>query len=117
MVDVHHGSIWWTDLNPPLGSEPGYKRPMLILQSNAFNRSSIATCIGATITSNLKLARMPGNLLLHSRDSGLKKDSVVNLSQITTFDKHQLIEWIGDLSQKSLRDIKENIKYILSIDF
>jgi mRNA interferase MazF len=80
------GAIWWAELPDPIASEPGYRRPVLIIQSNAFNRSRIHTVIAAVITANLRLANAPGNVRLAASESGLPKDSVVNVSQINTSD-------------------------------
>ena len=76
------GAIWWAELPDPVASEPGYRRPVLIIQSNAFNRSRIHTVIAVVITANLRLADAPGNVRLAARESGLPKDSVANVSQI-----------------------------------
>ena len=84
---IHRGEIWWADLAEPRGSEPGFRRPILILQADAFNRSRIETTIGVVLTSNLGLVEAPGNVLVPKRHSGLPKDSVANVSQIVTIDR------------------------------
>ena len=84
---MRKGEVWWAALPRPEGSEPGFKRPLLIVQSDDFNRSRIRTVIAAVITSNLKLAGAPGNVRLSKRASGLTKPSVVNVSQLVTVDK------------------------------
>ena len=86
------GEIWWAELPKPRRSEPGYRRPLLIVQSDDFNRSRISTVIVAVITSNLRLALAPGNVALSKKASGLPKKSVVNVSQIITIDKSLLKE-------------------------
>ena len=81
------GEIWWVDLGIPFGSEPGYKRPVLIIQDNSFNESNINTIIVVPLTTNLNIATAPGNVLLSRKDTNLSKDSVVNVSQIVTLDR------------------------------
>ena len=92
---VQRGEIWWANLPEPVGSEPGFRRPILVIQSDDFNRSRIATIIALVITSNIKLAQAPGNVLLPSKVTGLSKDSVANVSQVITIDKSFLSEKIG----------------------
>ena len=82
---IHRGEIWWASLVQPSGSEPGYRRPVIVAQSNNFNISQIRTVISVIITSNLKLAKAPGNILLKKKKTGLSKNSVANVSQIVTF--------------------------------
>ena len=94
---MHRGEIWWANLPEPVGSEPGYRRPVLIIQDDTFTQSRISTVIVAIITSNLRLAEAPGNVLLPSAASGLPKDSVANVSQILTLDKTFLVERVGSL--------------------
>jgi len=96
-VVIQRGEIYWANLPEPTGSEPGYRRPVLVIQSDDFNRSRIATAIVVVITSNLKLAEAPGNVLLPKKATGLSKDSVANISQVLTVDKRFLTEKIGDL--------------------
>jgi mRNA interferase MazF len=100
MDQVQRGEIWWADLPEPRRSEPGFRRPVVVIQADAFNRSSIQTVIVAAITSNLELAEAPGNVLLPTRSSGLSRDSVVNVSQILTLDRSYLIEHAGTLSAR-----------------
>jgi len=109
------GEIWWAALPTPASSEPGYRRPILIIQSDSFNRSRIATIIGIAITSNLRLAEAPGNIRLTKRDSGLLKKSVVNVSQMLTVDKSFLIEKVGQLSAVKMQEIEEGIRLVLSV--
>ena len=112
---VNRGEIWWADLPEPTKSEPGYKRPLVIIQSNSFNRSKINTVICVVLTSNLKLEEAPGNFILSSKSTGLIKDSVLNISQIITIDKSFLIEKIGELTIKQLNKLEESLKLVLSI--
>ena len=86
-MEIARGEVWWADLPDPIASSPGGAHPVLVVQATAFNRSRIATVIVAVITSNLRLAEAPGNVLLGPKEAGLKKPSVVNVSQIVTADK------------------------------
>ena len=109
------GEIWWAALPTPASSEPGYRRPILIIQSDSFNRSRIATIIGIAVTSNLRLAEAPGNIRLTKRDSGLPKRSVVNVSQMLTVDKSFLTEKVGRLSAVKMQEIEKGIRLVLSL--
>ena len=112
---IKRGEIWWASLPTPRGSEPGYRRPVLLVQADAFNRSKINTVIGAAITSNLGLAAAPGNLLLRARASGLRRDSVVNVSQLITVDKRFLIEKVKTLDERAMRQIDEGLRLVLDL--
>ena len=92
MVAIAQGEIWWVDLAEPLGSEPGYRRPVIIVQGEPLNRSRIATAVAVPLTSNMEWAEAPGNVTLSSELTGLTKDSVANVSQIVTLDRRTLIE-------------------------
>ena len=109
------GEIWWADLGIPFGSEPGFKRPVVIIQDDSFNRSRIQTVIVASITTNLNLAEAPGNVFLDKEESGLSKSGVLNISQISTLDKRRLTEKICVLSQSSMSEIDYGLKLILNI--
>jgi mRNA interferase MazF len=110
------GEVWWVDLGIPFGSEPGFKRPVLIIQDDAFNESNINTIIVVPLTSNLNLASAPGNVLLNRKDTNLSKDSIVNVSQIVTLDRERFINKAADLKSKHLKKIEEGIKLVLSIN-
>ncbi len=110
---IQRGEIWWASLPDPVGSEPGYRRPVLVVQSNEFNHSRIATVIALSITSNVRLAQAPGNVLLPRKATGLAKDSVVNVSQIVTIDKGLLDERIGVLPVRLLREVEDGLRMIL----
>jgi mRNA interferase MazF len=112
---MQRGEIWWASLPKPSGSEPGYRRPILIVQSDAFNRSRIATVIGVVITSNLQLAQAPGNVLLPRRYTNLPKPSVANISQIITLAKDFLNEQIGHLPAHLLDQVENGLKMILGL--
>jgi len=110
---IQQGEIWWADLAEPRGSEPGYRRPVVIVQGEAFNRSRIATVICAIITSNLRLAKAPGNVFLSASESGLPKDSVVNVSQVITLDRTFLAERVGLLRTVIIDEIVDGIELVL----
>ena len=109
------GEIWWADLPEPRGSEPGYRRPVLIIQSDPFNRSRIRTVIALVITSNLRLADAPGNVLLPARVSGLPRDSVINISQILTLDRSFLTERTGKLPTDMLAEVETGLRLVLQL--
>ena len=107
---MKRGEIWWADLGEPVGSEPGYRRPVLIVQSDAFNRSAINTVVCVAITSNLKLAAAPGNVRIAARVSGLPKASVVNVSQLVTLDKIFLTERVKRSDEYLMRMVDEGLR-------
>ena len=109
------GEVWWASLPAPRGSEPGYRRPVVIVQSNAFNRSNISTVLVAAISSNVRLSEAPGNVYLKRRESGLSRDSVINVSQLLTLDKRYLTGKIGKLPSKRLVELDEGLRLVLSI--
>jgi mRNA interferase MazF len=110
---VYRGEIWWASLPDPVGSEPGYRRPVLIIQDNTFTQSRINTVIVLIITSNTQLAEAPGNALLPSHVTGLPKDSVANVSQVFTIDKKFLIERIGMLPGYLQEEVDEGLRTVL----
>jgi mRNA interferase MazF len=108
------GEIWWADIPEGAGSAPAYRRPVLIIQADAFNRSRIATVIGVGLTSNLALADAPGNVSVSRAVSGLPKDSVVNVSQIITLDRSQLTKKVGRLPAGVMRSVEDGLR--LAVD-
>ena len=110
---INQGDIYWVELDEPRGSEPGYRHPHVVTQNNLFNRSRIRTVLVCPLTSNLKRANAPGNVLLEKREANLPKQSVVNVSQVFTVDKTQLDEYIGTLSANRMREILSGIKLVL----
>lgn len=110
---MYRGEVWWANLPDPVGSEPGYRRPVLIVQDDTFTQSRISTVIVVIITSNIKLAEAPGNVLLPYAASGLSKDSVTNVSQIFTVDKTFLVERIGSLPDYLRERVDEGLRTIL----
>jgi len=114
-VVIERGEIWWADLGEPEGSEPGFRRPLLIVQSDAFNRSRLRTVIGVVLTSNLRLVDAPGNVLIPAAASGLPKDCVANVSQIVTIDRDFLTEPAGRLRGRLLRDVERGLRLVLAL--
>lgn len=112
---MERGDIWWASLPTPRRSEPPSGRPVLIVQSNAFNKSRIRTVVVAVITSNLRLADAPGNVLLTSRHTGLDKKSVVNVSQVVTLDKSYLKERAGRPSKTELASVDRGLRLVLAL--
>jgi len=112
---VRRGEIWWAGLPDPAGSGPGYRRPVVIVQADAFNRSRIQTVIAAVITSNLRLAEAPGNFLLSRKESGLPKESVVNVSQIVTLDRAYLAAKVASLRPRQLALLEDGLRLALGL--
>lgn len=110
---IGQGDVWWADLAEPLGSEPGYRRPVLVVQGDAFNRSAIATVVVAPLTSNLRWSEAPGNVLLRARSTGLPRDSVANVSQIVAIDRAALTDRVGRISSAKLELVLRGIDLVL----
>jgi mRNA interferase MazF len=110
---ISQGEIWWADLPDPAGSGPGFRRPVIVVQGDSFNRSKIATALCVPLTSNLKWADAPGNVLLEARLTGLPKDSVANVSQVVALDKSLLTERIGKLSRTKVDLVLAGIDVVL----
>jgi mRNA interferase MazF len=109
---INQGDIFWIDLKEPSGSEPGYRHPHVIIQNNLFNRSRINTVIVCPLTSNLKRAKAPGNVMLKKGEANLPKKSVVNISQIFTVNKSDLSEKIGSLRFERFQEVLQGIQLI-----
>lgn len=112
---MQRGEIWWANLPMPVASEPGYRRPVLVIQSDEFNRSRIRTVIAAVLTTNLRLAEAPGNILVTSDDTGLLQDSVVNISQVITVDKSFLTERVSQVSDRVMLLVDEGLRLVLAL--
>ncbi len=115
---IAQGEVWWADLaepegSEPEGSEPGFRRPVVVVQGDAFNRSRIATVVCVALTSNLRWAEAPGNVLLSARTTGLPRDSVANVSQLVTLDREALSERVGSLPAKKLELVLLGIDIVL----
>ncbi len=112
---VRRGEVWWADLDEPTGSSPGFRRPLVVVQSDAFNASRIHTVVAVVVTSNLRLLDAPGNVLLPSSESGLPRDSVANVSQIVTVDRDVLAEPAGSLSSATMTAIGRGLRLVLHL--
>ena len=112
---MRRGEIWWAELPAPVGSEPGFRRPILIVQIDEFNRSNLQTVIGMALTTNLRLAHGPGNVFLSADESGLPKDSVANISQVLTLDKGFLQTRAGVLDDSAMLLIEDGLRLVLGL--
>jgi mRNA interferase MazF len=112
-VVISEGEVWWADLPVPIGSEAGFRRPVVVVQGDAFNRSAIRTVVSIPLTSSVRWADAPGNVRLSARSTGLRRDSVANVSQIVTLDRSVLTERVGKLSQSKVELILSGIDIVL----
>ena len=110
---ISQGEVWWAELPPQRGSEPGFRRPVVVVQGDALNRSRIATVVCVPLTSNVKWADAPGNVLLKARSTNLPKDSVANVSQIVALDKAILTDRVGKISPAKLELLLAGVDVIL----
>lgn len=110
---IAQGEVWWADLPAPVGSESGYRRPVVVVQGDAFNRSAIATVVSVPLTSTMRWADAPGNVRLDARSTGLPRASVANVSQIVALDRSILSERIGKLSRSKVELILSGIDIVL----
>lgn len=112
---IRRGEVWWASLPDPRGSEPGFRHPVVVVQSDDFNRSRIATVIAVVLTSNIRVAEAPGNVLLKRRETGLPRDSVANVSQVITLDRSFFIDRVRSLSGARLQDVDSGLRLVLSL--
>ena len=110
---IAQGEVWWADLGDPIGSAPGYRRPVLVVQGDPLNRSRIATVVCVPLTSNLKWADAPGNVMLTASATGLDRDSVANVSLLVAIDKVQLIERVGKMTARKLERVLSGVDVVL----
>ncbi len=110
---IRQGEIFWLDLETPRGSEPGYRRLCVVVQNNLLNRSRLYTVIVCAITSKLKRAGVPGNILLEKEEGGLSKPSVVNVTQLFTVDREFFEEPIGSLSRQQLESVLAGVRFVI----
>jgi len=110
---ISQGEVWWADLDEPTGSGPGFRRPVVVVQADAINRSQIGTVVCIPLTSNLKWSKAPGNVLLKARLTGLPKDSVANVSLIVALSKGQLAQRCGKLPKRQLQAVLTGIDVVL----
>ena len=113
---VERGQVWWAELGEPDGSEPGYNRPVLIVQSDAFNRSRVQTVIAVVLSTNARLVDAPGNVLLPAKATGLRKDSVVNVSQILTLNKEELQSIAGTIPKRIQDKVDAGLRWFLQLE-
>jgi mRNA interferase MazF len=114
-VVVERGQVWWADLGEPSGSAPRFRRPILVVQSDAFNRSRLRTVVAVVLTSNLRLVEAPGNVLVPAKTSGLPKDSVANVSQIITVDRDFLAAPADRIRGQLLKDVENGLRLVLAL--
>lgn len=112
---MKRGEVWWADLEDPEDSEPGGRRPLLIVQSDQFNASSINTTLCVVMTTNLRLADAPGNVFLSRQATGLPKDSVANVSQIVTIDKSWLRDFVSEIPRKYMQEVDVGLLCVLDL--
>jgi mRNA interferase MazF len=112
-MDISQGDIYWVDLGEPGGSEPGYRHPYVVVQNNLFNQSKIHTVVVCGLTTNLRRAQSPGNVLLEAGEADLPQASVVNVTQLFTVDKSHLHDYVGTLSFKRVCQIVEGIRLVV----
>jgi mRNA interferase MazF len=112
---IRRGTVWWAELPVPVASEPGYRRPVLIMQTDDFNRSRIGTVVGVVITSHLSLAEAPGNVFLPARETGLPRDSVANVSQVVTLDRHMLVSEERRIPPAAMRAVETGLRLVLGL--
>lgn len=112
---MRRGEVWWASLGRPVGSGAGYRRPVLVIQSNDFNESAISTVVVALITSNTRLSEAPGNVAINKRESGLARESVVNVSQVVTVDRSLLTDRIGVLAPRRFLLVEQGLRLVLGL--
>lgn len=114
-MEVARGEVWWADLPDPVASSPGGTHPVLIIQSNTFNRSRISTIVAVVLTSNLRLGEMPGNVIVQPRESGLRAASVVNVTQLITADRSFLRSRAGKLRADTIARVEYGLTLALGL--
>jgi mRNA interferase MazF len=110
---IRQCDIVWVDYGDPMGSETGFRRPAIVIQSDEFNLSRIGTVICIPLTSNLRIAEVPGNLYLKSSETGLDQDSVANVAQIGALDRSRIGEWVGSISDRQLQTLFRGVDLVL----
>jgi len=112
---VRRGEVWWVDFGLPFGSEPGYRRPAVVVQADAFNKSQLGTVLLVPLTRTLEWAKAPGNVLLRPKQTGLKHPSVANVSQVTVSDRRRLLERVGVLPGLTLSRLDDGLRRVLDL--
>ena len=110
---IRRGEIWWAELGEPRGSEPGFRRPVLVVQEDAYNESRLATVIVLSLTSDARYGEMPGNVQLSKEQSGLERDSIVNVTQVTTIDRSWLESRVGKLRKSVMDQVEYGLRLVL----
>lgn len=113
---IRRGQVWWADLGTPRGSSPGYKRPVVVVQADKLNKTNINSVVVVISTTNLRLAKMPGNVFIGRGTGGLWEDSVINVTQVYTLDKSDLLELLGTLPVEKLRKIDTGLAQVFALD-
>lgn len=114
---IRQGEVWWADLPAPQGSEPGYRHPVVVVQSDLFNETGIRTVVCVVVTSNLRLSGAPGNVYLSLQETGLSRPSVANVSQVATLDRSRLQERVGKLPPRALAQVFSGIARVLGVEY
>ena len=114
-MDIRRGEIWWADLPEPVGSGPGHRRPVLVVQSDTFNRSRLATVTVVALTGNVRLLDAPGNVLIPAQSSGLPRDSVANVTQVLTVNRDLLTERVRGVSASIVKQVNEGLRFALDL--
>ena len=112
---IERGDIWWADLGEPDGSGPGFRRPVVIIQADPFNRSRLQTVIAVVLTSNIRLVDAPGNVLMPAKATGLPRDSVANVSQVITIDREFLTEKVSRVRGQLLKELDSGLRLVLAL--
>jgi mRNA interferase MazF len=115
-MDIRRGEVWWADLAEPRGSEPGFHRPLLVVQADGFNRSRIATVLAVVLTSNIRLLDAPGNVLVPAKAAGLPRDSVANVSQVVMVDRSFLETRRGTVPARQMAAVYAGLKLVLALE-
>ena len=113
---MRRGEVWWADFGQPFGSEPGYKRPVVVVQADPFNKSTLQTVLLVPLTRALEWSRAPGNVLCRPKHTGLKHTSVANVTQLTVADRRRLVERVGALPGRILAQLEAGMKLVLGLD-
>ena len=112
---MRRGEVWWASLPPPIGSGPGYRRPVLVIQANEFNESDIKMVVAVIMTTNLRLAGAPGNVRCGSKETGLPRESVVNVSQVVKVDKELFTQRVGSVPTHVLSQVENGLRRVLGL--
>ena len=115
-MNIRRGQVWWAELGTPRGSSPGYQRPVVVVQADKFNKTNIDSVVVVITTTNLRLARMPGNVLVEKGLGGMREDSVINVTQLFTIDKSDMLEFLGTLPSERIEKIDEGLSQVLSLE-